>query len=399
MEIFFEKFKSAAYRTFGDHGNNDLVQWLGSGPSIRVRVRVALSVAFIVAIANLSVGVFKTLEVTDYANNIGRLENFHTGILNSLRSVEETRANLWQFEVSPTLDAESIFSESLTDLKEKLEILSASKPKEIRWKVENRFEQINSEVKKWFKFSSEDKSRNQDKRNATAVLALAFSSLARELGIVGDSVHKSMEIRREKARMALMQIGRDQLLLLLVLLFAMPVFVFFISAWAVSPLRRLHTLARRIRDGQLRDFGIVGKDEVSQVSKALKKALIKIDVIDRKKSAKIFEIRNVLRSVIGHVESSVLIVDRGKKVNYVTPSAAQFLSRECHQINGKLLDDVMSSKVLLKSVKRAFEGDSLNQSIDIIFNDKSPVNLSIYLSAVHNREGDISRVIIFFKKI
>lgn len=394
MEIFFQRIKDAAAKGFDKTEKNAFVQWLGSGPSIRVRARLALSVAFLTATANLLVGVIRTVEVTNYAATLGELEDFEADILTALYSVEKTRADLWQFDASPSVDSEGALLSAVDELKRDIASLESRRPKGVNWKLSHRYEEIIGRITQWLDQEEKGGGRRRSERSAAA-LGLSLGNLVKDLEMVLKEVNVTVDKKRETSRTSLMQIARDQLLLLLVLIFCMPVFLILVPPWVVQPLKRLHGLARRVRDGQVRDFGIVGKDEVSQVSKALKNALKKQSILDGKKSSKIFEIRNVLRAVVSNVEQAIFVLDHQRRVNYATNSAARLFGMEAYQVLGKELHELGTALELENKVSSAFKGEDLNQQLPLPGLLKGALN-TVKIGAVHNRDGDISRLVLFF---
>lgn len=399
MEIFFQRLKSAAIKTFKDPKKRDLVQWLGAGPSIRVRTRLALGVAFLVAITNLFVGVLRTVEVSQYAKNLGVLEDFHGSLQDTRIIVERTRADLWHFDASPSLDSQNALQNSREELLAILTSLEQQNPEEIPLKIKHHYVEIDKRIRLWVKNTISKGQMSREGERSASSLGSALSSLLREIELISTSISINIHFERERSKSEMMKIARDQLLLFLVLLFAMPIFVFFVPTWVLSPVRRLHGLARRIREGQVRDFGIVGNDEISQVSESLKKALVSINKLDKKKSAKIFEIRNVLRATVGKMNEMCLVVDRDRKINYSSERLASFYGLKSYQLNGKCLKEVASSKALLSAVKHVLSGESMSKSIDFVEKDAAGEihNLQVRITLIHNREGDVSRVVMFFQ--
>lgn len=394
MEIFFQRIKNAASKGIDRTEKNIFVQWLGSGPSIRVRARLALSVAFLTAMGNLLVGVIRTVEVTDYAVTLGELETFETDILTALYAVEKTRADLWQFDASPSVDSEAALLDAMAQLKADVAKLEDRKPATIVWKLNHRYTEIAARISQWLELEKVGKVRRHSERSAAA-LGISLGNLISDLETVLVSVNATVYKKRESSKTSLMQIARDQLILLLVLVFCMPVFLVLVPPWVVRPLKRLHGLARRVKDGQVRDFGIVGNDEVSQVSRAIKAALKKQSILDGKKSSKIFEIRNVLRAVIGNSSQTIFVLDHQRRVNYCTESAAGAFSQEAYQVLGKEVCSLANSPELDALIDRGFQGESLNEEIALSSDGKN-LAATVRMCAVHNRDGDISRLVLFF---
>ena len=116
----------------------------------------------------------------------------------------------------------------------------------------------------------------------------------------------------------------------------------------------------------------------------------------QKKSAKIFEIRNVLRSVLGRTSEAIFILDPAGKISYTNDPAARLLGKETHHVEGADLEDVLFSPGLMKAVEKARHGDFEEGGIDVtIENDEGQVlPLHVFLGSVRDRQGDVSRIVL-----
>jgi PAS domain S-box-containing protein len=225
---------------------------------------------------------------------------------------------------------------------------------------------------------------------------LAITSLSSDVHDLERAVAATVYERRSDAIQAMSQTGRDQLVLFLILLFAIPVFIGFVPVWVVRPLIRLKHIEQRIEEGRIRELAVSGNDEVSQLARAIKDALMWREELDVRKSTKIFEIRNVLRAVIGHVNEPVIIIDRTGRINYANQPASQLLRVETHYLEGSGLGDHFFSTELTKAVAAALSGDIDDAGVKtrLEFRDGRVVSMLARLSAVHDRAGGVSRVVM-----
>lgn len=138
---------------------------------------------------------------------------------------------------------------------------------------------------------------------------LSMMSMAKELKTVEKPVIDVARREWREALGSLSMVGRDQLILFLVLLFSIPIFVGFVPGWLVAPLSRLRQIASKIELGRLNDMPVSGRDEVAILARTLKSYYVRKDELDHKKSSKNFEMRNVLRAVINRVAEPVFIID------------------------------------------------------------------------------------------
>ncbi len=99
---------------------------------------------------------------------------------------------------------------------------------------------------------------------------LSLVSLASDIKALDIQISSLAQEKRRVAQVALSKMGRDQLILFLVLLFAIPIFVGFIPRSLVAPLMRL----KGVRQGRLREIVIAGHDKIFNITCTIKKALI-----------------------------------------------------------------------------------------------------------------------------
>jgi PAS domain S-box-containing protein len=164
----------------------------------------------------------------------------------------------------------------------------------------------------------------------------------------------------------------------------------------VAPLSRLRQMASKIDMGQIKEIPIRGRDEVAMLARSLKSYFLRKEEVDHKKSSKIFEMRNVLRSVINRVSEPIFIVDQTTKINYTNERAATLLGLPPHQTEGKILSDCMYSPAIKKACDQAFTGHATDALIDVSIEvaDGRSHAMQAKIGVVRNRDGEISRAVI-----
>ena len=357
--------------------NMELLRWIGSGPSIRSRARLALAASFLVTLPTLFIGVLRTESISNQARSLGAFETFSHQIFKTRLQLEKFHTELWRLKTEHNVEHEAALLKSLEQLKITFQILKDLKPMELDPTPLLLFE-------------------NLYLRNDAFLLAEApLWAFTQDLDKFIYEIDAIIKGKEHGALHSLSLIGRDQLILFLILLFSIPIFVGLVPNWLVFPLIRLKNIEQRILDGRTKELSIFGKDEISTLAVTLKKTLARRDEQEQRKSAKIFEIRNVLRAVISNVQEPILILDPQYRINYTNLAAAKLFGQEPHRIEGTLLTDHLFSPTFLQAVKSAFLGDIPLHEIPIVldFTDSRSASLSVRISAIHEREGSISRVV------
>ena len=93
-KTYFTYLFSAARTALATPRQVELIQWIGTGPSIRARARFALVAAFLVAAPTLFIGVIQTDGVSRYAKTLdegdlflGMEENAYKAIFSQYEDV------------------------------------------------------------------------------------------------------------------------------------------------------------------------------------------------------------------------------------------------------------------------------------------------------------------------
>lgn len=369
----------------------ELTQFFGTGPSIRARARLALAAAFLVAAPTLFVGVMRTEEVAEHASTLSEYDDYWKRILETRIAMKELDLAIWAFSVERELETGQAVLAASEMLKESVEELVKNRPKNLNIGPKGFFEALVSRLDGLIK-------RSVANRSSMAQARLSIISISKELKVVEGRVIDIAQNERKLALGSLSKVGRDQLVLFLILLFAIPLFVGFVPGWIVAPLTRLRQLASRIELGRLKELPIFGRDEVSHLAQTLKTYSLRKDELDHKKSSKIFEMRNVLRAVINRVKEPVLIVDGNSRINYTNEPAAVVVGLPPHQMEGKFISDCMYSPQIKRAIENAFSGDAVNEAfaVSIEVADGRTLALQCKIAVVRNRDGEVSRAVLVF---
>jgi len=375
----------------------ELAQWIGAGPSIRARARFALAAAFLVAAPTLLVGVLRTSGVHDYAKVLSTYDAFTHQVAASKLLAENVRTSLWRFEAQPEVENERTLVRVTDMLRLSIAELMRSRPSSFS---QFHIEQLDVLAERVEEAVREGILQKQiDRRSGVQSMAparLALITLVNDFDMLSAITAEVAQKQRHDALHALSLVGRDQLILFLVLLFAIPVFVGFVPGWLVAPLSRLKKIEQRIEEGSTRDLPVSGNDEISQLARTIKNALVWRERLDQKKSAKIFEIRNVLRAVIGQVREPVLIMDREGKINYANGAAGELIGVETHRLEGGQLSGHLFAPELFALIDNALTGDfpDENVPVNLEFADGRARAMAVRLNAVRDREGELTRIVL-----
>jgi PAS domain S-box-containing protein len=379
------RISESAKTALNDPRNVELVNWIGTGPSIRARARFALAIAFVVVLPTLFLAVFRTSDMAQDSRLVQKYNTHWRLLVESRRAGEHLRSSLWHLQAE-YLDAQKgLVKVSLDDLRRStngvIELLDSD---EYGSQIKGLQRQM-QELERSIVASSIDFSTI---RTMLSALDERFVQLQKTISV--QAISKQNEVVS-----VLSKVNRDQLMLFLLLLLSLPVFLGFAPEWLVIPLLRLRRIEHQVEEGRIREMKVSGRDEVSQVATAVRNALLWREEMDQKKSAKIFEVRNVLRTVITLVEEGVLILDRDSKMNYVNQVAAHMFGHESHEMEGRMLADYVFAPELLNAIQKARMGDSseANFATSIEVHDGQKIEVWASVGAVHDRTGDVSRVV------
>lgn len=382
---------SVAARTAMAHPRHvEIAHFIGAGPSIRARARLALAAAFLVAAPTLFIGVMRTEEVSKHSATLSEYDDYWKRILETRIAVKELDLATWAYSAENEFENTQAVIGASDLLRLAITRMVAERPLDLdigpKGFLEGLVDRLDGQV-----------NRAVANRGSMAQARLNIISLSKELNTIEGRVIERAKSERKAALGSLSMVGRDQLILFLVLLFAVPVFVGFVPGWLVLPLNRLRQIASRIEMGQyLKDMPLHGGDEVAALARSLKSYFVRREELDQKKSSKIFEMRNVLRSVISRVSEPIFIVDSNIKINYTNEAAANLIGLPSHQIEGKLIGDCMYSPSLKKAAENVFEADETEESIPVemeVANGQA-VFMNAKIGVVRNRDGEVSRAVI-----
>lgn len=381
---------SVAARTALAHPRNvELAHFIGAGPSIRARARLAIAAAFLIAAPTLFIGVMRTEDVAQHATALSEYDDYWKHILETRIALKELDLAIWAYSVEQEFENGQAVLAAIDFLKLSVGKMVVEKPGELELGPRGFLEGFVLRLEGLIK-------RAVANRGSMAQARLSIISLSKELKTIEQRVIEIARRERIGALGSLALVGRDQLILFLVLLFAIPVFVGFVPGWLVAPLTRLRQIASKIELGQLKDMPVTGRDEVAVLARSLKSYFHRKEEIDHKKSSKIFEMRNVLRSVINRVKEPVFIVDDSTKINYTNEAAAMLVGIPSHQMEGKQISDCMYSPVIKKMAEKAFTGDVTDNAIPVSIEvaDGRSFSLQAKIGVVRNRDGEVSKAVV-----
>jgi len=369
--------------------NIELAHLVGAGPSIRARARMALAAAFLVAAPTLFIGVMRTEHVAAHAAKLNEYDDYRKQLLETRIAIKDLDLAIWAYSVEHEFETGQAVLSASEHVKRSLERLVIERPAGLDLGPRGFLEGLAMRLDGLIK-------RSVANRSSLAQARLNIITTQKELKPIEKRVVEIIKRERIEAHGSLSLVGRDQLLLFLVLLFALPVFVGFVPSWLVTPLSRLRQIASKIEQGSLKDIPVSGTDEVALLARSLKSYFMRKEELDQKKSSKIFELRNVLRSVINRVREPVFIIDRSSKINYTNDAAASLIGLPPHQMEGKLIFDCMYSQGIKKACENAFNGDVTDEAINVTIEvaDGRAFSLSARVGVVRNRDGEIARAAI-----
>lgn len=367
----------------------ELSNFIGTGPSIRARARLALAAAFLVATPILFVGVMRTEDVARHAATLSDFDDYWKRLLETRIALKELDVAIWAYSSEPEFENGQTILAASEYFKTAIEQMVQQRPVGFDIGPPGFFEGLSSRLDGLIK-------RSMVNRGSMAQARLSIMSIAKELKNLEKRVVDVARRERREALGSLSMVGRDQLILFLVLLLSIPIFVGFVPGWLVAPLTRLRQIASKIELGRIKDMPVSGHDEVAVLARTLKSHYLRRDELDHKKSSKIFEMRNVLRAVINRVAEPVFIVDGNSRINYTNEAAATMIGLPPHQMEGKPLQDCMYSPAIKKATERAFSGDisEVALEVNIEVTDGRSFSKQAKMGVVRNRDGDISRAVV-----
>ena len=232
--------------------------------------------------------------------------------------------------------------------------------------------------------------------NAVRKAHFLVSSLTKDSGALARQARKLVGSRASAAETAVSNVSRDQLVLLLVVLFALPVASWFGARWICEPLNALRVLTKKIAANRVRDIDVSGRDEIASISRELKDVLTKLSANEKRQREKIFEMRRILRAIIDPVHDAVLILGKAQKIDYANAQAAQLLAKGIHNLETASFDEVLFSPALSDAVERAWEADLEESGIDasIEVHDGRLAKVHASLRSVRDQQGRIARVVL-----
>ncbi len=384
---------SVAARNVLSHPRNaELSNYIGSGPTIRARARLALIAVFLVAVPTLWVGVVRTERVGDHASLLNEYDSYWRQILETTIAIKDLDLALWEYVVEREFENGQAAIFASEHVKQAIASVVLQKPDGINIGPKDFLPGLVARLDASIK-------RSIANYSPMASVRLSVMALLKEIKYIEKQIIIFANNERQQTIGALSRVGRDQLILFLILLFAIPIFVGFVPGWLVRPLTRLRQLASRIELGQLKDLAISGRDEVAMLAKNLKSVFARKEEIDNKKSSKIFELRNVLRSVLKRVEEPIFIVDANLKINYTNEAAASLVAIPQHQMEGTFLSDCMYCPSAKKAVEKAFLGDVTEDSMPIMVevSDGRNFPMQARIGVVRSRDGEVSRAVVVLK--
>lgn len=372
-------------------------KWIGTGPSVRARARLAMLVAFFVAVPTLFIGVKRSEDVSLYSNSLVEYDEFWESVSAAHLAVERTRSALWRVEAEPEIENQRSLRATVEVMRLDVQQMIRARPHSFDENSMSLLEKLTLRVVDTVEIGLGAQSEDAANRSRSLSLAqLGISSILRDIKNLESEIANEVYGRRTDAIEAMSKVGRDQTVLLLILLFSIPVFLTFVPAWLVAPLVRLKHIEHRIEEGRVRELAIAGSDEVAQLARAIKDALMWREELDARKSTKIFEIRNVLRAVIAKVNEPVMIIDRTGRINYANQPASDLVNVETHYLEGTGLSDHLISSELMDAFAAALGGDIPQQGIRtrLEFKDGRIADVTARFRPVHDRAGSVSRVVI-----
>lgn len=394
---------------------------IDTGPTMKARARIMVALAFALALPALLLGSLRAAVATDDVRVFTQVHVVADHARSLELRVQAARTALWAFEAERNVDTGRRLRASLDgvarsvlDLDQLLTALreSAAFAEELStWREELNQEPLLAREAPLARMRGavgrirrnvdpiiDDRDRQAD----TAALRRAHAALETLSRDAATLARHARDLTRERARQAELSVslvGRDQIVLFLLLLFAAPLLLGVAPGWMIAPLVRLRGVAQRIEKGRVRDVMATGRDEVGDVTRALRSALKRLDEQDHKQRSKLFELRRVLRATMASVSEAIVIIGRAGKVDYANPAAATLLGREPHNIENNPFEELLHSPELTEAIKRARDGDVEEQGVDVMVEtDVRVERLRAILTPVRSQEGHVTRVVVVLRR-
>lgn len=388
---------------------------------MKARARVMIATAFLLALPALLLGALRASVATDDVRTFTQASQTADVAHGFELRVQATRAALWAFEAERNVDtgrrlrtALDAISRAVLELDQQLISLRDSEVFAdvlASWRAEvsqgpeletgTPLSEMRAAVGR-VRRNVDPLIDERDHASDTAALRRAhvtLETLSRDAATLVKSARSLTQTRARLVDRAVSLVGRDQVVLFLLLLFAAPLLAGFGPGWMIAPLVRLRGVSQRIERGRVREIVPSGRDEVGDVTRALRSALSRLDEADRMRRAKIFELRRVLRAVIAPLSECIIIVGRGGKVDYVNAAAASLLGRESHNIENLLLEELMHSPELVEAIRKAREGDVEEKGVGVMVETEVRIErLHANLTPVRNQEGVVTRVVLVLRR-
>ena len=408
--------------------DQDASEQVDTGPTMRNRARYMVAFAFLLALPALLVGAFRASQAQESIQSFGEIRFLSTSVTGLQDKVQRVRTALWRFEAEPDADSGRNLRGSIDDLKKTSEelqtkILQLQKVESLRveifdWKDSKSGEpllqgaeplvRLRTTIQKLRASASPLWGKNFAevliKGGTSVALRKAHSALDRVAKDTRELALNAEQSERKQAALAtayLSTVGRDQIVLFLLLLFTFPLVLGLAPTWMIAPLERIRGVAQRIERGkQVREPVARGKDEVALVTRALRKALRRLEENDKKQKHKIFELGRLLRTLIGPLQDAVLVVNPNNKIAYANTAAAQLLGRETHNLESSPVDEACWSAQLQDAIERARSGDvddaGVNVSIEVL--DGRVIQSHVQLGTVRDQAGEVTRIVVVMRR-
>lgn len=373
----------------------------GFGLSIRQRAYLATATAFLLAAPISLIAVYRTQAVSDYAKSAKQYDAFAESVTQIHLQTKEIYVQLWKLVATSEVERALELQHSLESLLSAFHTLISTHKNNLSISFQTSLVPLAEHVEillQRLMFSNQFANYTSQEETVYELRSLIFQ-LSENIKKWDMHFKKNSILKHEKALFLLSNSGRDQLVLFTFLVLLGLLFLFFIPSWIIAPIRRLRLIERRIEEGELRNLIVYGDDEIASVTRTIKKALIKKENLELKKTAKIFEVRNVLRGIISNINEAIMVIDQNDKITFVNESAALLFDLEQHYLEGSVLTEHVFSPELMHYIGRAQIGDVPDKDVLVSLElpDGRRIRPELRLGSVHDREGNISRVVLVFQ--
>lgn len=385
-------------------GLERLVTWLklrgsitgdrvGGGPSMRTRARVVVAVALVLTLPTLLLGVVRSAPVVEQSRAFARRDAFVQALHRARVASIGVEHHIWRFRAQKQVDNARAVDAAFDKLSASIVTVMQALPKD---KDVNDLRGLREAVARGR--AAVDRALKAEKADLEqlGLATLALETVSGEIDTLYAGALQESAALRTAAENALSRVGRDQLVLFLLLLILAPLLIVFGPSWVVEPMARLRGLAKRVKNNQHRDIVVSGRDEVAQVGDALKTALKQLKKNDLVKSAWIRLLGRVVQAVLDHVAEPCFVLDRGGIVKDTNDAAARVLGIKAHNLRGQKLEELLFSPELAKALDRAVDGDTEHDGIDVSLETENGTvrTAHVFLEPVKNSSGEIERVVV-----